>query len=180
MACYDAVEITVPPPPKEPISTVSNCADALPALQSSLIADGNMTTFIAIGTDEGLSGEGNADGSYQLAICSAADQEQCVDQCPTPTSETYTCGTLPLGGKCLTDRRCATSDELPTGNPNAPNYCWELSHQVDVGNGTFIPPTELESGSATWEQYAGSICTKVTTTFAGRQYSYWTPAGCPK
>lgn len=178
VACYDGREVPTPLPPKTPISTTSNCAAALPALQTALAADGNIITFIGIGTDQGLSGQGTSDKDYALAVCSAGAQVQCVDECRQPTTATYSC-TPGAGELCLAQRACAISAETPTGNTNAPKYCWELSHKVKLATGTFTPVTELESGSAHWEQYKGSTCVKVTTTLRGTVYSYYTPAGCP-
>jgi len=175
VACYDGVDVATPPPPKLPISTTTNCADALPGLQSNLDLDGNIITMIGIGVDQGLNSEGAADGDYVLAVCSAGSQTQCVDQCLPPTTKNYSF----LGnGVPLSDRACATSDELPTGNADAAQYCWELSHGVDIAAGSFTPPTEKETGSATWEQYDGSTCVKVTTSYRGVTYSYYSPTGC--
>ena len=179
VACYDGVEEVITEV-EEPISTTTNCADALPGLQTSLTGDGNIITFIGIGTDAGLNEQGEADGDYVLAVCSAVGQSQCVDQCKEPTSRSYDpCGELADGEVCLDQRPCATSEEVPTGNPAAPKYCWEFSHQVDTDLGIFVPPKEKESGVAYWEQYSGSTCVKVTTSYRGRTYSYWTPSGCP-
>ena len=178
VACTDGVNVAVPTAPEPPISTTTNCAEALPSLQNSLNNDGNLLAFIGIGTDQGLSGEGATDGDYVLAVCSAGGQTQCVDQCRQPTAATYAC-TPGTGTQCLSTRACATSGELPTGNADAPKYCWEFSHQVDLQAGTFIPPKEKESGSATWEQYSGSTCVKVTTSYRGKTYSYYSPTGCP-
>lgn len=177
VACYDGVDETPPPEPELPISTTTNCANALPGLQSSLAADGNILTFIGIGVDKGLNGESDADDDYVLAVCAAQGQVECVDECRTPTSATFTC-TAGVGEACLNDRACATSSEIPTGRETAPKYCWELSHDVDLVNGTFTPPTEKQSGNASWEQYEGSTCVKVTTTYRGVAYSYYTPTGC--
>lgn len=178
VACSDGVDDPAPPPPpKPPISTTTNCADALPGLQTNLDLDGNIITLIGIGVDQGLNQEGAADGDYVLAVCSAGSQTQCVDQCRPPTNKAYACSAAP-GEVCLASRACATSDELPTGNADAPQYCWELSHGVDISAGSFTPPTEKETGSATWEQYEGSTCVKVTTSYRGVTYSYYSPTGC--
>lgn len=178
VACSDRVDVVAPPPPpKKPISTTNNCANALPGLQSNLDADGNIITMIGIGIDQGLNNEGTADGDYVLAVCSAGSQTQCTDQCLPKTAKTYACSATP-GQECLSNRACATSDELPTGNVDAPKYCWELSHAVNTTSGTFVPPIEKESGSASWEQYHGSTCVKVTTTYRGATYSYYSPTGC--
>ena len=180
VACSDGINVAEPPlPPKKPISTTTNCADALPGLQSNLDADGNIITLIGIGTDQGLNSEGAADGDYVLAVCSAGSQTQCADQCLPSTGKTYACSAAP-GKECLTNRACATSDELPTGNADAPQYCWELSHGVNITAGTFTPPIEKETGNATWEQYDGSTCVKVTTTYRGATYSYYSPTGCTR
>ncbi len=183
VACYDGVEADVPPPPPEkPISTTTNCATALPGLQMALDTDPgtNIITLIGIGTDQGLNNQGTTDGDYVLAVCSAGSQVQCVDQCLPPTDKVYAaCGAV-ADEACLAERACATSDELPTGNPDAEQYCWELSHGVDIEAGKFTPPIEKETGSATWEQYEGSTCVKVTTTYRGTTYSYYSPSGCKR
>lgn len=177
VACYDGVDNAEPP--EQPISTTTNCADALPGLQSSLTTDGNILTFIGIGVDKGLNGQSDADDDYVLAVCSAQGQVECVDKCRTPTAATYTC-TAGAGEVCLSERACATSDEKPTGSESAPKYCWEHSHGVNLATGTFTPPAEKESGTASWEQYDGSTCVKVTTTYRGAVYSYYTPTGCKR
>lgn len=180
VACADGAEDEPPPPPpKVPIATAdTSCGDFLPGLQTSLDDDGNIITFVGIGTDENLI---NEDGSEILAVCSAFGQDQCADECKTPTDKIYACDPTDSRQVCLNDpsRKCATSDELPTGEATASKYCWEYSHQVDLLTGTFIPPTEKESGYAIWEQYSGSTCIKLTTKYAGKLYSYWTPSGCP-
>ena len=175
-ACYDGYDT---PPVKAPISTTTNCAAALPQLQNALNNDPNMLAVIGIGSDQGLNGQGTTDGSYAVAVCAANGQVECVDQCRNPTAKTYSCSPNSTSEQCLNTRACATSDETPTGNAGAPKYCWELSHSVNLTNGTFVPVTELESGSASWEQYHGSTCIKVTTTLGGKSYTYYSPTGCP-
>jgi hypothetical protein len=197
VACYDGVDDAIPEEKKEPISTSTNCSGVLPGLQTALTNDDNIITFIGIGTDKTI----DADGEYVLAVCSSDSQDQCVDQCRAPTLDSDTsldfydglCTTTTGDEVCLTERPCATSQEIPTGNPNARRYCWEFSHQVILQNDdsndpnydpnrtsyTLIPPKEKETGVAYWEQYEGSTCVKVTTTYRGNTYSYWTPSGCP-
>lgn len=174
IACSDGVEIAEPPPPPmPPLSENNRCLEALPALQTSLAAQTDIITFIGIGVDNTI---GDGDGDYVLAVCAAEGQDRCVDECLLPTDKTY-----PYTNTAetpLSDRACATSDELPTGNPDAPKYCWELSHDVDLTTGSFRPPTEKQSGYATWEQYEGSTCVKVCTTYRGLPYCYYSPSGC--
>jgi hypothetical protein len=103
------------------------------------------------------------------------DQAGCLPACREPTSKEYGCpGTLDSGHLCLNERTCATSDELPTGDPLQPQYCWEKRDRVDLEEGTFWPRTESEETTIiSVQKFPGSNCYWVTANYYGIWYGWW-------
>ncbi|RLA41676.1 MAG: hypothetical protein DRR06_15595 [Gammaproteobacteria bacterium] len=173
-ACWDGENTVVPEPPKEPISSLDGrCDGDLQGIQEAL--DGGQGELAMVATED-------ENGEYLPGICAAGGQTRCVNQCIAPTTTTYDCPeTLAAGERCLSDRACATADELVngTGEPGVDQFCWELSHAVDTDAGTFMPVTAQEKATFSLEGIKGSHCRLVTTSYRGRVYSYYSPSGCP-
>ncbi len=187
-ACSDG-GVTEDELPDEPITSV----------EGGCVADiGDFDWAFTVGNnvDEndktGLCVQGGAGGANGLARC----DEQCIVPTDTaeypydPTNEICSTGYFdnphfPDGSFPLSCRPCALKQEVapPDGSKS---YCWELSHQraaivedgIDFKN-FFIPPKTKSMGSLRYISYEGSTCYQVSTTYRGRQYSYWTPSGCP-
>lgn len=151
----------------EPISTVGNQCTATFNYDNT----SGQPFDVAIGYSKQFEGS-NLEGA---AICTAAGQKQCINECvprEVPAGTNCTVGVdghIPLA--------CAPCEweypDLP-GSGTDLKYCWFHENRVDLVSQTYIPSSKKKSLAVQIDVTSGSNCYTVTVgpLYGGKTYSY--------